>query len=96
MIFNVIFIFQVTDLDGIQILDSITPEVPGSNQEEYTISKRKRKGCLKEISFTRQKHMTPRKQFLYNAVVGLKKTLSVVNKRHLTTKQRLEKIRKIH
>lgn len=87
MIFNVIFIFQVTDLDGIQPLDSITPEPPGSNQEEYTLPKRKRKGCLKEINFTRQKHMTPRKQLLYKAVVDLKKTLSIVNKRNLTTKQ---------
>lgn len=94
MFFNVIFIFQVTDLDGIQPLDSITPEPPGSNQEEYTLPKRKRKGCLKEINFTRQKHMTPRKQLLYKAVVDLKKTLSIVNKRHLTTKQRLQKSEK--
>lgn len=39
--------------------------------------------------------MTPRKQILYKAVVDMKKTLSVVKKRNLTTKQRLRKSDKI-
>jgi len=73
MIFNFLFIFQVNDLDGIQPLDSITPEAPGFTQEKYNHSRRKLKGCLKEINFIQQRHKTPRKQFLYKAVVALKK-----------------------
>jgi len=35
--------------------------------------------------------MTPRKQYLHQAIVDLKNTLSVVKKRHLIIKQRLKK-----
>lgn len=40
---------------------------------------------------TRVKHLTPRKKYLHQAVVDYKKTISVLNRRHLITKKKLMK-----
>lgn len=64
-----------------------------NSKENFTINKKKSRAkvYLKHIQVTRSKHMTPRKQYLHQAIVDLKNTLSVVKKRHLNIKQRLKK-----
>lgn len=87
----------ITDLAGIQPLND-TAEIivcdPGSSHGNYTLRKKKRKGCLIDINITRAKYMTPKKKILHKALVDMKKTISVMSKRHLSTKQRLKKSEK--
>lgn len=83
-----------SDLDGIQLFDDTTTSIivcdPGSSSNDYTIKKIKRRGCLMDINVTRAKHMTPKKKYLYKAIVDMKKSLLIMNKRRLCTKQRLK------
>lgn len=44
---------------------------------------------MKEIHLTRIKHLTPRKKHLHRAVVDLKKTIAVLNRRHVLSKKKL-------
>lgn len=66
------FLLGSISLDGIQPLDEtiLRPCTQVSSKNNYTIPRRRRV-CLRDISVTRSKYMTPKKQFLYKAVVDM-------------------------